>query len=191
MPEFDRRVLEVLRQPIESGQITISRANSQVDFPADFQLVAAMNPCPCGYYGDPSGRCQCKPEAVRRYQEKISGPILDRIDLHVNVPALPMEDLQTAQAGEPSMVVRERVIQARNRAIARQGKANNALSPSEIDRYIVLEKSELALLDTAQKRLNLSARSYHRILRVARTIADLGNSDNVTGAHLAESLSYR
>lgn len=191
MPEFDRRVLEVLRQPIESGQITISRANSQVDFPADFQLVAAMNPCPCGYYGDPSGRCQCKPEAVRRYQEKISGPILDRIDLHVNVPALPMEDLQTAQAGEPSMVVRERVIQARNRAIARQGKANSALSPSEIDRYIVLEKSELNLLQTAQKRLNLSARSYHRILRVARTIADLGNSDNVTGAHLAESLSYR
>ena len=191
MPEFDRKVLEVLRQPLESKNITISRANSQVEFPAEFQLVAAMNPCPCGYHGDPSGRCHCSPLAVARYQEKLSGPLLDRIDLHVTVPALPIDDLQKSQKGESSAVVRERVIQARSRALARQGKSNSELSPSELDAYAPLGDAERTLLAQAQARLNLSARSYHRIIRVARTIADLAGAEVIGTAHLAESLSYR
>lgn len=191
MPEFDRKVLEVLRQPIESKRITISRANSQVEFPADFQLVAAMNPCPCGYHGDPSGRCSCKPEAVARYQDKLSGPLLDRIDLHITVPALPIEDLQNTSRGEPSSVVRARVIKARDIALKRQGKPNSELVVSELDVHAALGEAEQSLLSAAQKRLNLSARSYHRILRVARTIADLAGSERIGTAHLAESLSYR
>ena len=180
-----------MRQPIESKEIVISRANAQVTYPAEFQLIAAMNPCPCGYHGDPSNRCRCKPDQVRRYQDKISGPLLDRIDLHIHVPAMPLEDLQNAPQGEASDVVRERVIGARNFALNRQGKANNELSPSEIDTHIPLGVTEKQLLATAQSRLNLSARSYHRVLRVARTIADLSGAEQVGTAHLAEALSYR
>ena len=191
IPEFDRKVLEVLRQPIENKEIVISRANSQVRFPANFQLVAAMNPCPCGYYGDKSGRCQCRPEQIKRYQEKLSGPLLDRIDLHITVPALPASDLQSAQRGESSAVVRERVIQAYQRQQARQGKANNELSPSELDQFAPLGDAESRILAMAQSRLNLSARGYHRVLRVARTIADLVGSDNIQTPHLTEALSYR
>lgn len=191
LPEFDRKTLEVMRQPIESKEIVISRANAQVTYPAEFQLIAAMNPCPCGYHGDPSNRCRCKPDQVRRYQDKISGPLLDRIDLHIHVPAMPLEDLQNAPQGEASDVVRERVIGARNFALNRQGKANNELSPSEIDTHIPLGVTEKQLLATAQSRLNLSARSYHRVLRVARTIADLSGAEQVGTAHLAEALSYR
>ena len=191
IPEFDRKVLEVLRQPIENKEIVISRANSQVRFPANFQLVAAMNPCPCGYYGDKSGRCQCRPEQIKRYQEKLSGPLLDRIDLHITVPALPASDLQSAQKGESSAVVRERVIQAYQRQQARQGKANNELSPSELDQFAPLGDAESRILAMAQSRLNLSARGYHRVLRVARTIADLAGSENIQTPHLTEALSYR
>lgn len=191
LPEFDRKTLEVMRQPLEAKEIIISRASRQVAYPANFQLVAAMNPCPCGYHGDPSARCVCTPEQIKRYQNKLSAPLLDRIDLYVHVPALPIDDLQNTPQGEPSAQVRERVIKARQIATDRQGKANSELSPSEIDRFIVLGTAQKQLLATAQARLNLSARSYHRVLKVARTISDLAGAEQVDTPHLAEALGYR
>lgn len=191
LPEFDRKALEVLREPLESGRITISRAARQADFPARFQLVAAMNPCPCGYLGDPSGRCRCTPEQVARYRGRLSGPLLDRIDLHIEVPALPESDLLGRTPGEASASVRERVSAARERQMARQGKANAALSSREIDDYCPVDTASGALLRQAINRLNLSARAYHRILKVARTLADLAGAENLGAGHVAEAVQYR
>lgn len=191
LPEFDRKVLEVLRQPLENKEIIISRANGQTTFPADFQLVAAMNPCPCGYYGDKSGRCHCRPEQIKRYQEKLSGPLLDRIDLYVTVPAVPLADLQSNVTSENSATVRQRVVQAYHHQQKRQGKLNNQLTPNELMTFARLGQAQNHLLQMAQQRLNLSARGYHRVLRVARTIADLANSAEIETTHLTEALSYR
>ncbi|MDD3529834.1 MAG: YifB family Mg chelatase-like AAA ATPase [Gallionellaceae bacterium] len=191
LPEFARAALEVLREPLESGRITISRAARQADFPARFQLVAAMNPCPCGYLGHPSGRCRCTPDQVARYRARLSGPLLDRIDLHVEVPALPELDLVDAPAGEATAAVRARVIAARERQLARQGKTNADLGNAEIDRYCALDAAGTSLLRQAIARLNLSARAYHRVLRLARSLADLAGDDTITPAQVAEAVQYR
>ncbi len=193
LPEFDRHVLEVLREPLESGQITVSRAARQVDFPARFQLLAAMNPCPCGYLGDSAGRCRCTPDQVLRYRSRLSGPLLDRIDLQVYVPRLDSAELtaETPPAAESSTAVRERVIRARTRQLERAGKTNAALTPNELQRDCVLDEATRQLLATALTRLSLSARAYHRVLKVSRTIADLADAATVSAAHVAEALRYR
>lgn len=191
LPEFDRKVLEVLREPLESGRICISRAARQAEFPAQFQLIGAMNPCPCGYLGDPSGRCRCTPDQVSRYRSKLSGPFLDRIDLQIEVPALSQEELLSAASGEPSAPVRERVAKAHALQLRRQGKANAQLSSREIDVLCAPDGPGEQLLKLAIARLNLSARAYHRILKVARTIADLGESDQVKSQHIAEAIQLR
>ncbi len=191
LPEFERRVLEVLREPLESGRITISRAANQADFPARFQLVAAMNPCPCGFLGHHNGKCRCTPDQVTRYRGRISGPLLDRIDLQIEVPALPESDLLRQAAGESSDTVRGRVTEARARAQARQGKANAMLETREIDRHCAPDAAGEVLLKQAVARLGLSARAFHRVLRVARTIADLAGSTSVAAPHVAEAIQYR
>ena len=191
LPEFERRVLEALREPLESGQVTVSRAARRADFPARFQLIAAMNPCPCGHLGDPGGRCRCTPDQVARYRGKLSGPLLDRIDLTIEVPALREAELQERAAGEPSAAVRSRVVAARARQQARQGKPNSLLTPREIDALCAADDAGLALLRQAAARLNLSVRAYHRILKVARTIADLAASPAITSTHVAEAIHYR
>ncbi len=191
LPEFDRKVLEVLREPLESGHITISRAARQADFPAQFQLIAAMNPCPCGYLGHFNNKCRCTPDQVARYKGKISGPLLDRIDLHIEVAALKEDELTKAADAEASDVIRTRVEKARDLQLARQGKANFALGSAEIDTHCSLDAAGLALLKTAISRLNLSARAYHRILKVARSIADLAGEVDIKPVHLAEAVQYR
>lgn len=191
LPEFDRKVLEVLREPLESGHITISRAARQADFPASFQLIAAMNPCPCGYLGHHNNKCRCTPDQVSRYKAKISGPLLDRIDLHIEVPALKEDELIKASESEHSHVIKARVEKARAKQLARQNKPNNLLGTKEIDEYCVPDDAGLTLLKTAISRLNLSARAYHRILKVARTISDLSDEANIQPAHIAEAIQYR
>ena len=193
LPEWDRRVLEVLREPLETGKIHISRAARQASFPARFQFVAAMNPCPCGYLGHPSGKCRCTPDQIARYRSRISGPLLDRIDLQIEVPSLPAEDLPTGhhRAGESSAAVRARVAAAATRQRARQGKPNSELQPREVERFCVPDAQGEALLKAAFARLSLSARAYHRILKVARTIADLAAADTLAASHVAEAIGYR
>lgn len=191
LPEFERRVLEALREPLETGRIHIARAAHQAEFPARFQLVAAMNPCPCGYHGARSGRCRCTPDQVARYRGKLSGPLLDRIDLQLEVPALAAEELQATPRSEPSAAVRARVVAARGRQQARQGKPNARLTPREVETHCTPDADGAALLRQAMARLGLSARAYHRLLRVARSIADLAGSPAVTSEHVAEAVQYR
>ena len=191
LPEFPRAALEALREPLETGHITIARAAQRADFPARFQMVAAMNPCPCGFLGSTQRTCRCTPDQVSRYQAKLSGPLLDRIDLHVEVPALPAEQLVQAPAGESTAAIRQRVERARARAIERQGKANQALQGQEIDTHVQLDDAATKFLHTAAARLGWSARSTHRALKVARTIADLAAAPTTEVAHVAEAVQYR
>lgn len=192
LPEFDRKVLEVLREPLESGKITISRAARQAEFPAHFQLVSAMNPCPCGYLGHPSGKCHCTPDQIARYRGRISGPLLDRIDIQIEVPAIPQQELLRQNTkGEKSAAIRKRVEKAYQRQLDRQGKSNNQLSVKEIEQFCTIDSISENLLKQAISRLNLSARAYHRILKVARTIADLAGSVKITNQHIAEAIQYR
>ncbi|MCY0965701.1 YifB family Mg chelatase-like AAA ATPase [Parathalassolituus penaei] len=191
LPEFSRAVLDVLREPLESGRIVISRAQRTLTFPARFQLVAAMNPCPCGYFGDASGRCRCNEEQVRRYQSQTSGPLLDRIDLHVEVPAIPTALLQQSQPGESSAEVQQRVLAARQRQQQRQGCSNAMLEGEQRDQMCVLGSAEQAWLLQACERLQMSARGYHRVLKLARTIADLAGAEWIGREHLLEAIGYR
>jgi magnesium chelatase family protein len=190
LPEFDRRVLESLREPIESGSIVVSRAARQAEFPAAFQFVAAMNPCPCGYLGD--ARCRCTAEQVDRYRAKLSGPLLDRIDLHIEVPRVHPEVLKsTTNDAESSAVVAERVLRARERQIARQRVANSRLNNREVERHCRPAPAALALLDRASNAIGLSARAYHRVIKVARTVADLAGIDEIDVTHMGEALALR
>ena len=191
LPEFDRKVLEVLREPLESGHIVIARARDKVRFPARFQLVAAMNPCPCGYLGDPGGRCRCTPEQIQRYRAKLSGPLLDRIDLHLTVARESTSLLPSSQAGESSAQVAARVSQARQRQLARQGCANAFLDLPGLQQHCRLPETDRLWLEQACERLNLSLRAAHRLLKVARTLADLEGASEIGRAHLAEALQYR
>ncbi|MDJ0806172.1 MAG: YifB family Mg chelatase-like AAA ATPase [Gammaproteobacteria bacterium] len=193
LPEFERRVLEVLREPMETGQITISRASQQAEYPARFQLIAAMNPCPCGHLGDGTNRCHCSSEQIARYRGRISGPLLDRIDMHVEVPRQPgiLDDHPTHCPAEASSRVRERVIAARYRQQGRQDKPNQALEGSEIETFAGPDPTGRALLRQAMDRLGLSMRAYHRILKVARSIADLDGTETVQAQHISEAISLR
>ncbi|HEX7811918.1 MAG TPA: YifB family Mg chelatase-like AAA ATPase [Burkholderiales bacterium] len=191
LPEFDRDVLEVLREPLESGKISVSRAARQAEFPARFQLIAAMNPCPCGFLGHYSGKCRCTPDQVTRYRNRISGPLLDRIDLHIEVPAVPEKELASRQAGESSATVRERVAGARQRQLERQGKPNVMLTVKEVEEYCAGDAKATEFARQAIGRLGLSARAYHRILKVSRTIADMAAAAAVSTAHVAEAVQYR
>ncbi|MDL2283629.1 YifB family Mg chelatase-like AAA ATPase [Oxalobacter sp. OttesenSCG-928-P03] len=191
LPEFDRRVLEVLREPLESGHITISRAARQATFPARFQMIAAMNPCPCGYLGHASGKCRCTPDAIARYQGRISGPLLDRIDIQIQVGALNQDELMKPSESESSASIARRVAQARAIQEARQHKPNNLLLPADIDTWCKPDEKGEQLLRQAVARLNWSARAYHRVLKVARTIADLASESRIGQRHVAEAIQYR
>ena len=191
LPEFDRRVLEMLREPLETGEIHISRATRQATYPAQFQLVAAMNPCPCGYLGHPSKPCRCTPDSIKRYRDRISGPLLDRIDLTIEVPALSAADLVNAQAGEDSGSVLQRVLAARERQYARQGKTNARLSATELGSEARIGTEAREALGAMLEKLSLSARSFHRILRVARTLADLAGDEEVSRQHVIRAISFR
>ncbi|NPD93204.1 YifB family Mg chelatase-like AAA ATPase [Xylanibacter muris] len=196
LPEFNRTVLEVMRQPLEDRRITISRAKYSVEFPCSFMFVASMNPCPCGYYGDPTHHCVCTPGQIQRYMNKISGPLIDRIDIQVEIAAIPFNDISKAEPGEPSEAIRERVIAARHIQEQRfkdyKGIHCNAqMTERMIHQYAEPDDNSLELLRTAMERLKLSARAYNRILKVARTIADLDNSENVQSHHIAEAIGYR
>lgn len=193
LPEFNRNVLEALREPLESGHITISRASYQAQFPAKFQFIAAMNPCPCGHLGNPNHHCQCTQEQIQRYQNRISGPLLDRMDMHIQVPPLPKGIFSNIDKNltETSADVRARVVKSRIIQYARQNKSNAFLTSKEVEKYCSVSSDDYSLLEHAMEKFGLSARAYHRILKVARTIADLAGSEAIHTEHLTESLSYR
>ncbi len=197
LPEFDPRILEVLRQPLEDRQVSISRAKLSVTFPANFSLVGACNPCQCGWLGDPERDCTCPPQLVARYQRRVSGPLLDRVDVFIDVPRVPYEKLSTAARGEPSAAIMARVAEARgvqHRRFAEAGsRLNSDMSPPEVRDHAqnMLEPAAAEILNAAARRLLLSARSFHRVLKLSRTIADLGSSDLIRSAHIAEALQYR
>jgi magnesium chelatase family protein len=190
-PEFARPALEALREPLETGTITIARAARRAEFPARFQLVAAMNPCPCGYQGSPAHSCRCTPDQVHRYQSKLSGPLMDRIDLHVEVPALPAQELLNSPGGESTDSIRARCSTARARAVDRQGVPNQALSGQDIDTHTQLDGAAIKFLQAAAAQLGWSARSTHRTLKIARTIADLAGASQTGLPHVAEAMQYR
>ncbi len=195
LPEFGMRVLEVLRQPLEDRLVTISRASGTLTFPANFILIGAMNPCPCGYYGDTARECTCSPAVIARYRQRLSGPLLDRIDIHVEVPRVEYEKLSDVRRGEPSAQIRMRVEEARERQRTRlRGLpilTNGEMGPAEVHRFCPIDDAGHALLRAAMRQMNLSARGYHRILKVARTIADLAGSEAIQVSHLAEAIQYR
>lgn len=196
LPEFSRDVLEVMRQPLEDRKICVARANYKVEYPAGVMFVASMNPCPCGYYNHPTKACTCNPGQVQRYLNRISGPLLDRIDIQCEIVPVPFEKISDERPGEPSAAIRERVIAARKvqeeRFKGEEGIYCNAqMTPKLIAKYAVLDETSLAMLKTAMSRFNLSARAYDRILKVARTIADLGGSENIQFQHIAEAIGYR
>lgn len=196
LPEFGAHMLEMLRQPLEDRTVTLSRASGSVTFPANFMLVGAMNPCPCGYYGDPVRPCTCSPAQIQRYQKRLSGPLLDRIDIYLDVPRVPYEKLADDRRGEPSESIRARVMEARERQRHRfrdhpHCLTNADMGPTEVREHCRLDNAGQALMATAMKQLHLSARAYHRVLKLARTIADLAGSENIEAAHLAEALQYR
>lgn len=190
-PEFPRAVLEVLREPLESGRVALSRAQAQLEYPANFQLIAAMNPCPCGFANESNNRCCCTPQQIARYRQKISGPLLDRIDLHVPVRAVPIKDLQSKPDGEASVDVKKRVEACRQFQLDRQGSTNAALKHSDLQRHCQLDKTSAHIIEQAVTKLNMSARGYDRVLRVARTLADMAKSEVIQSMHVSEALSYR
>jgi magnesium chelatase family protein len=195
LPEFRKNVLEVLRQPLEDGQVTISRAQIAITFPARFMMVAAMNPCPCGYRGDPKHNCNCSPQTIQRYWSKISGPLLDRIDIHLEVPAVEWRDLTATKDAESSENIRGRVSEARQIQLSRlagTGLYSNAqMGSPQIKKFCQLSDQSMSFLENAVEKLGLSARAYHRILKIARTIADLEKAEDIQTAHVAEAVQYR
>jgi magnesium chelatase family protein len=195
LPEFKRTTLEVLRQPLEDGRVTVTRAAGTVTFPAEFMLVAAMNPCPCGFYGDTKRKCRCTPQQVERYRDRISGPLLDRIDLHVEAPAVSFDDLRSHEQGEPSSSIRSRVIECRKVQNKRFGdskvRVNARMSSQQFRKFCALDSEGEGMLRMAMEQLNFSARAHDRILKVARTIADLAGSENIGPDHVGEAIQYR
>ena len=191
LPEFDRQVLEVLREPLESGTITVSRAARKADFPAAFQLITAMNPCPCGYFSHPQKECRCTPNQVSRYRAKISGPLLDRIDIHIEVESLSQDEITGVATGETSGDISVRVTEARNFQVSRQNALNARLLPADVDKYCIPNESAQSFARQALEKLGLSARSYHRVLKVARTVADLAQDEDIAKRHLSEAIQYR